>query len=139
MGDFLKYFILVKLFPGVKDDAIMSVSSTLPYQLPSDYLEFLKLGNGGCGQIGEIYIDLYRFEELVLTNNQYGVDRYAPGLFIFGSDGGDEAFGFDYRTPHPHVVMIPFISMDWANAVHLADSFSQFIETLSTRGISLYG
>jgi len=31
-------------------------------------------------------------------NEVYEVAKYAPGLILFGSDGGDEAFAFDFRT-----------------------------------------
>jgi hypothetical protein len=68
------------------------------HPLPTDYLRFLRQANGGEGFVGkEVYLVLWRVEELAGMNAAYHVAEFAPGLLIFGSDGGDEAFAFDLR------------------------------------------
>jgi hypothetical protein len=47
--------------------------------------------NGGEGSVGDTYVILWRIEELIEMSKAYDVAEYAPGLFLFGSDGGGEA------------------------------------------------
>ena len=56
------------------------------------------------------------------------VDKLAPGLLLFGSDGGGEAFAFDARRVPMRVVSVPFIGMALADAHELGSSFSAFIQ-----------
>jgi len=51
-----------------------------------------------------------------------------PGLLLFGSDGGGEAYGFDMRTPNKHIVQIPFVGMDWADAIAMGSRFEEFLD-----------
>jgi hypothetical protein len=60
------------------------------------------------------------------------IPKYAPGLLLFGTNGGGEGFGFDSRSGDYEIVMVPFIGMELKYAHYLADSFSQFLEVLSS-------
>jgi hypothetical protein len=100
-------------------------------RLPGDYARFLQKANGGEGFIGNAYVILWRVEELLEMNRAYQVADYAPGLFLFGSDGGGEAFAFDARSDVKPIVSVPFIGMD-LNLVHpVAQNFATFLEVLS--------
>jgi hypothetical protein len=57
--------------------------------------------NGGEGFIGENYLRAWPVEDLIQSNKDYRVDEAAPGLFLFGSSGGGEAFAFDTRSAPP--------------------------------------
>jgi hypothetical protein len=116
--------------PGATDEQIASAEADLGTKLPADYVEFLKNRNGGEGAIGEAYAMLWEVSELASLNLSYQSNKWAPGLLIFGSDGGDEAFAFDTRGPNWPIVMIPFIGMVWEDARPLGDTFSQFVESL---------
>jgi hypothetical protein len=64
-------------------------------------------------------------------NGEYEVSRYAPGLFLIGSDGGGEAFAFDLRDARSErVVSVPFVGMDIASIRILGDDFSAFLDRL---------
>jgi hypothetical protein len=52
-------------------------------------------------------------------------------LFVFGSNGGGEAFAFDMRFGANDVVEIPFIVMDLAVANRIAPTFTAFLEMMS--------
>jgi len=52
--------------------------------LPREYVEFLNVTNGAEGFIGENYVMLWRVQVLALMNQSYQVEKYAPGLLIFG-------------------------------------------------------
>jgi hypothetical protein len=67
--------------------------------------------NGGDGFVGENYLMVWPVEELIKSNKDYRVAEAAPGLFVFGSSGGGEAFAFDTRVTPPGIVTVPFIVM----------------------------
>jgi hypothetical protein len=112
---------------GAADSSIVYAEQQLGSILPSEYKEFLRTTNGGEGFVGERYVILYPVEELASANKDYMVQEFAPGLVIFGSDGGGEAFGFDTRTPQRAVVMISFVGMEWAEAKPLGANFNEFL------------
>jgi len=116
--------------PGATAAAIVASARQVGVKLPAEYEEFLKLTNGGEGFIGKQYAILWSVEELASMNQSYEVQKYVPGLLIFGSSGGGEAYGFDTRTPQLPIVQVPFVGMDWDNAEPMGDSFSAFLERL---------
>ena len=117
--------------PGASDAAIAEGGRQLNLKLPEEYVEFLKLSNGGEGFIGKnSYVILWGVDELASLNQSYEVQQYAPGFLVFGSNGGGEAYGFDTRTTTLPVVQIPFVGMDWSLAQPLGGSFKDFLETL---------
>lgn len=79
------------------EESIRQASLSLRIKLPPDYAEFMKKHNGGEGFIGDNYVILWRVEELAPFNRDYEVEQYAPGLIMFGSKGGGEAYAFDTR------------------------------------------
>ena len=86
---------------------IQKVERACGCSLPKRYCIFLKNKNGGEGFIGTQYLILWKAEEIVQFNKDYEVDKYAPGLLLFGSDGGGEGFAFDLREKKMTVVMVP--------------------------------
>lgn len=96
-------------------------------ELPESYLQFLLRSNGGEGFIGEQYVVAWRVEELLDLNKNYEVEKYAPGLFLFGSNRAGEAFAFDLNNAGC-VVMVPFIGMCLDDAVVVASTFDDLME-----------
>jgi cell wall assembly regulator SMI1 len=74
---------------------------------------------------------LWRVEELRAFNNEYEVEKYAPGLLFFGSDGGGEGFAFDLRTPQLTIVQVPFIGMSLTDAIPVASNFQEFLAAIA--------
>jgi hypothetical protein len=99
-------------------------------RLPDDYAEFLQQMNGGEGFVGNAYVILWRIEELLEMNLGYQVAEFAPGLFVFGSDGGGEAFAFDLRSDAKPIVSVPFIPMELKLARPVGSTFKAFLEEL---------
>lgn len=110
--------------------AIAHFETESGFHLPRDYSEFLEQINGGEGFVGNTYVILWRIEELLEMNRAYQASDYAPGLFLFGSDGGGEAFAFDMRSDAKSVVSVPFVGMDLKLARPLALNFNAFLEEL---------
>jgi hypothetical protein len=101
------------------------------HALPSDFKDLLRTSNGGEGYLGNQYLMLWSIEEIIDYNAQYDVEKYAPGLLIFGSSGGGEAYAFDYRSgKFDGVVKIPFVGMDLKYTRALASTFTDFLRGL---------
>ena len=98
--------------------------------LPDDYLAFLRQANGGEGFVGAAYVILWRIEELLKFNEEYKAAEFAPELFLFGSNGGGEAFAFDLRFKEKPIVSVPFITLELEDAITMGANFREFIEAL---------
>ncbi len=108
----------------VSDTDIEQFETRAGLKLPTDYADFLKWSNGGEGFIGDnAYAALWKLGDLAERNEANGVAEFAPGFFLFGSDGGGEAFAFDARTPAMPVVCIPFIVMEPSAAILIGLTF----------------
>jgi hypothetical protein len=81
--------------------------------------------------IGNNYLEISKAEYIVSLNEVYSVKLYAPGLILFGTDGGGEGYGFDYREIDPIVVDIPFVGMDWKYARKRGKTFLDFLQNLT--------
>ncbi|MBA3425736.1 MAG: hypothetical protein ACR2HO_11525 [Rubrobacteraceae bacterium] len=62
------------------------------------------------------------------------MEEFAPGLMLFGTDGGLEAYGFDTRDGRISVVTIPFVPMDWREAIPCGRTFTELLERLRRDG-----
>jgi hypothetical protein len=123
--------------PPASPALIAEAQAKLSFPLPADYVQFLQQMNGGEGSLGgNAYVALWRVEELGERNAGYEVAEFAPGLFLFGSNGAGEAFAFDNRTGQFRIVAAPFISMgDLRDAIPIATNFRTFLEVLFAVGI----
>jgi hypothetical protein len=110
---------------------VEELSSSLGVTLPSDYLDFLGNHNGGEGFIGDSYIVLWGAEELANFNREYEVDKYAPGILLFGSDGSGEGYGFDTQSIAMPIVRMPFIGMARRYATPIAKDFPDLFAKLA--------
>jgi hypothetical protein len=117
---------------GASSSAIIAAEQALGEKLPADYVKFLQRINGGEGFVGKgAYAMLWRVEELFSMNLAYDAEQHSPGVLLFGSDGGGEAFGFDTRSYQWPIVQVPFIGMDWNAAIPMGDTFDEFLQRLS--------
>ena len=110
--------------------AISVVGDGIGRSLPSDLSEFLCSTGPGEGFIGKNYLILFSASEFIKMNEQYEVQEYAPGLFLFGSNGGGEGFAFDFGDPAIPVVMVPFIGMERKSAIRVASCFAELLVRL---------
>jgi hypothetical protein len=119
-----------QLNAGATEEALRDAVASLDHSLPPDYVQFLREHNGGEGFVGDNYLILWRAEELSTFNSEYEVDQYAPGLLLFGSNGGGEGYGFDTRSADMPIIRVPFIGMDLQYATPTAGSFSDLFMQL---------
>jgi len=120
-----------QLDPPASPDIVEGLSSSFGVALPRDYLDFLRRHNGGEGFVGDNYIVFWKAEELVDFNREYEVEKYAPGILMFGSDGGGEGYGFDTQLVAMPIVRVPFIGMERRYTTHVAKDFPDFFAQLA--------
>jgi hypothetical protein len=113
---------------GASPHEVEAVEASIPFRLPESYRNFILKSNGAEGFLGEEhYAVFWPIEDLKQFNEEYEVHKYAPEVFLFGSNGGGEGFGFDLRNGCMPIVEIPFIGMDIKYANVVASDFSSFL------------
>jgi hypothetical protein len=114
--------------PAVRSD-ISNAERSLGVIFPVDYVSFLEYSAGGEGVIGDdTYVMLWPPEDIKHFNEMYEASLYAPGLLLFGSNGGGEAFAFDLRQQQLPIVAVPFVGMSLDVVEQVAETFSVFLE-----------
>ncbi|GAA0535501.1 MULTISPECIES: SMI1/KNR4 family protein [Pigmentiphaga] len=125
------FFTEGQLNSPAETGVVSGLSAALKVVLPVGYVDFLRQHNGGEGFVGDNYIIFWRAEELVDFNREYEVEKYAPRILLFASNGGGEGYGFDTQSTAMPIVRIPFIGMAREYAIPVAESFSDFFKKLS--------
>jgi hypothetical protein len=100
--------------------------------VPSDYLSAIKEFGGREGFLGQQYLRLYRYGELIALNEAYEIPHYNPQVFIFAADGYGEAFGFIVGTEK--LIKIPLIPIPKSEVNLVAEGFETFIHHLAVSG-----
>jgi hypothetical protein len=107
--NFEKYVSDVQLSLPASIETILQTENKLGVKFPIGYIEFMLFSNGCEGTIGESYISIWPIEEIIDANENLEVEKYTPGLVLFGSDGGGEAFAFDMRGDSIKYIMVPYM------------------------------
>jgi hypothetical protein len=99
----------------------------IPHQ---DYLDFIANHNGCSGPVGaDGYLSLWPADEVVSRTEDLA--EFAPGLLLFASDGGNEAFAFDKRHARWPIVMVPMIGISHEDAIPVAATFTELVRRLA--------
>lgn len=125
----MEYTCNLNLTQPASNAALKQLSSV--GRLPKDYVDFLLQSNGAEGFVGNSYLILFPVEAIEPINQAAAVDKFAPGLIIFGSDGGGKSYAFDTRPEE--VTIVEFFDMDIGDeeAVFCAKSLGGFLKYLS--------
>ncbi|WP_431286486.1 SMI1/KNR4 family protein [Roseateles chitinivorans] len=116
---------------GASPHDIDRVNAEYGGRLPADYLRFIALHDGGEGFVGDNFLVMFRIGELAQFNREYETADYAPGLLLFGSDGGGEGFAFDTREAAWPIVQVPLIGMALDAALDVAANLEDLFEALA--------
>ncbi|MEI6045241.1 MAG: SMI1/KNR4 family protein [Chloroflexota bacterium] len=120
------------LRPGASRELVRKVEAELGISLPKDYLDFMVQSNGAEGPIGKReYLVLWAIEKIIPLNEGYQVKEFAPGLLLFGGNGGGEAYAFDTRFNPIPIVRVPFIGLSLKEAILCGQTFIEFLENLA--------
>lgn len=94
--------------------------------LPSSYVPYIKAsGSFECPTRDDTepgYVVLWGFDEILQSNSEVEIEKYAPGFIAFGGDGGGELLAFDADGV---VYMLPMIGMESDCAMRIAETFEE--------------
>jgi hypothetical protein len=102
-------------------------------RLPADYRWFVHKHDGAEGWIGSAYIALWAVHEINRHNQTVDPQNYAPGLLLFGTDGGGEAFAFD-TTQRWRVVRVPLVGLSRELAIEVGPTITDWLVALASDG-----
>ncbi|WP_252238412.1 SMI1/KNR4 family protein [Clostridium sp. VAP51] len=94
---------------------------------PNKYLEFLRNHNGGSGNIGNYYIDMWSLEDIIDFYDEC-VETGLDELVIFASDGCGMAYAFDKKNNSIRV--IPMDSLEYESYKKCSNDFGRFIQEM---------
>ena len=117
---------------GVSLEVVKHAQKELGLELPDDYVNFVTLHNGGEGWVGNSYLILWSVEKILSITEETGFAEFNTGFYIFGSNGGGEAYAFDARSGDLSIVEIPYIGSP-EDAIYCGRTFQEFIEFLYDR------
>lgn len=111
---------------------LQTIETLCGHNFPDDYKFFLLWSNGGKGQISQVYLSLWRVEEIVTLNNDYQINFYLPNILAIGSAGGGEAFCLDYRERQasPSLIRVPFGDLSYDSFEMIGDTFEDGLKNL---------
>jgi hypothetical protein len=113
---------------GASAGALETLRAAAPLKLPSEYYQLLEYSNGGEGPLPAPLFNLCLDPaETVSDFEQIGVfAKTAPGLFVFGGDGGGQLFAFNLRVAAPWPI-VTFDGVDPDGSMQtVANSFAEF-------------
>jgi len=120
------------LRPGVKLESIDQLMRQIGVRLPGDYVEFILSSDGAEGPVGEQgYLRLWSLQEILELNEGYHVSEFAPGLLLFGGDGGDVGYAFDTRSNTLPIVQVQLSDMSLESAKPFERTFTEFLKKLA--------
>lgn len=109
------------------ESQICKVESELGIKFPEEYREILKLYNGGSGDIGEYYIDLWSLEDIVDFYEENMEDE-SKDLVVFASDGC--GMGYAFKKGCEEIRVIPMDSLEYAYSKKGGNNFYQLINDM---------
>lgn len=117
------------------EDEISLLMNKIDFNIDQDYLNFIKLHDGAEGFIGESsYILLWGVGDLLSLNPYYEEaidDGYSGSVFLFGSNGGDTAYGI--KKAGGIFFEAPFIGMSNDTSILRGNNFTEFLSFLSNQ------
>ncbi|MCU4757388.1 SMI1/KNR4 family protein [Bacillus cereus] len=128
---FHKYIEDMGLEQPTSLENITVIESQLNISFPTDYISFMLESNGAEGAIGKNgYLQLWSIDVLIQHNEGYEVKEFAPGVTLFGSDGGNVAYGFFEKSGETQIIEIPLIGMDLDEMAVISNTFVDFLDCL---------
>jgi len=119
------------LNPGASESDLRQVEAALAVVLPLEYVDLMRYSNGAEGPIGaSSYLVLWPIEEIIPLNEDYAAGEFAPGLILFGTDGGGEGYAFDTRSAALPIVAVPLVGISLDEATLRGRTFGEFLRNL---------
>lgn len=110
-------------------DELQKIEKYIEQKLPSDYVEFMKLHNGGEGPVGEYgYLAIWDTNEIIDTNIHRKYFIPISELLYFASDRSGLLYAFDTRNDLKCILELPEDAESYTDTKKIATSFLGFIQ-----------
>jgi SMI1 / KNR4 family (SUKH-1) len=124
---------------GASEEAIKAMVARIGVEPPGDYLDFLRLTNGGHGTGPDIFVILFGAEEVGTPGFDYAAPEFASGLIVIGGDGCGNILGIDAtksdRRLQQYVVLDPVeMNLNSVSVQFRGTTFSGMLQHLSRYG-----
>lgn len=107
---------------------IGQIENIIQFNLPSDYKSYLQTYLGFEGTIGQEYVKLWDFDELIDINKGYGIFDNLPKTLGIGGNGGGEFIAIELlENGEYRIVLSPFIDLDSQYHIEIGTSFTDFL------------
>ena len=107
------------------------VENIINFTLPEDYKFYAKNYLGFEESIGEEYVRLWDFEELIRINTDYEIFEYLTKTFLIGGNAGGEYIAIEQtENDNIRIILSPFIVVDKEAHIEIGSSFTDFLERL---------
>ena len=117
---------------------IESLTQSCPFALPPEYIELLRITNGGEGEltIDPWWFQLWPAQEVSIYNDGYKVAEFHPGFWGFGSSGGGVMLAFKISQASQSAVFgVPLDSIDQADTYVIAQDMRTFLFALGKSSV----
>lgn len=81
--------------PPAQLDALYALARARGLTLPGDYVEFMSASDGGEGDVGNGYVELWPVHKTLEVADRYSVYE---DFLAFAGDGKNTIYGFDLRA-----------------------------------------
>lgn len=107
------------------------IESIIKFKLPTDYKKYLQNYLGFEDHIGQEYMRLWDFDELLETNKEYGIFDHLPNTIGIGGNGSSEFIAIELLDSGKYrIVLSPLIDLDKQYHIEIGTSFTDFLVRL---------
>ena len=119
----------MKLNAPCNYDKLIKIENEFNFNLPNDYVEFMKKHDGGEGPIGEYgYLAVWNVEEVFSYNYEKNGPVLSDDILFFSSDRGGTIFAFKKDNDLFTIVELQDDTIDLEEIEIIASSFEDFIQ-----------
>jgi hypothetical protein len=115
-----------------KPQAILEeIEDVVHFKLPVDYLPYALNYSGFDEFIGNEFVRLWDFDELIQTNTDYQIFNHLPKTLGIGGNGSSEFIAIGQtENGSMRVVLSPFVDLDTQYHIEIGKSFTDFLKRL---------
>ena len=107
------------------------VEDFINFKLPDDYKFFAKNYLDFEESIGEEYVRLLDFDELIEINTDYEILEYLTKTLIIGGNAGGEYIAIEQTEQNNlRIILSPYIVFEKEAHIEIGNSFTDFLERL---------
>jgi hypothetical protein len=110
---------------------VEEIESIIKFKLPTDYKKYLQDYLGFEEHIGQEYMRLWDFDELLDINKDYGIYDNLTNTLGIGGNGSSEFIAIEQLdSGNYRIVLSPFIDLDKQYHIEIGTSFTDFLVRL---------